>query len=240
MHGNRPEETAGNPLESAAQILRRFLEADGDDSARSPSEQRSAQAKVFRAWIAQGGLILDPAEYLDPAQPGGQEHLILRAVVSDRVIKLTHAGRFGLAADAQWFFDGEREEAGAKAYLRDATPLEYLDRLILQNTVFGDDIRLLGIIDKARGMHVVTSQPDIVGAEVTQDEICAFMAASGFARIDSVRLGHEDALAFFREADGLAVFDCHVGNFIKSGPDVVPIDLIVQRAEPVLRAALGR
>ncbi len=165
--------------------------------------------------------------------------MILRDAELNRVIKLTHAGRFGLAADAQWFFDEEREEAGAKAYLRDATPLEYLDRLIWQNTVFGDDIRLLGIIDKARGMHVVTSQPDIDGGLVTQEEICAFMAASGFARIDAVRLGHEDALAFFREADGLAVFDCHVGNFIKSGPNVVPIDLIVQRAEPALRAALG-
>ncbi len=215
------------------------MEADGEDSTRSPSEQRSAQAKVFRAWIAQSGLILDPAEYLDHAQPGGQEHMILRDAESARVIKLTHAGRFGLAADAQWFFDEVREEAGAKAYLRDATPLEYLDRLIWQNTVWGDDIRLLGIIDKARGMHVVTSQPTIRGGVVTQVEICAFMAASGFARIESVRLGHEDALAFFREADGLAVFDCHVGNFIKSGLDVVPIDLIVQRAESALRAALG-
>ena len=139
------------------------MEADGEDSTRSPSEQRSAQAKVFRAWIAQSGLILDPAEYLDHAQPGGQEHMILRDAESARVIKLTHAGRFGLAADAQWFFDEVREEAAAKAYLRDATLLEYLDRLIWQNTVWGDDIRLLGIIDKARGMHVVTSQPTIRG-----------------------------------------------------------------------------
>ena len=170
---------------------------------------------------------------------GGEEHQVWHDAANGRYIKLTYAGRFGLAADAQWFFDEEREEAGAKAFLRDATPLEYLDRLILQNTVFGDDIRLLGIIDKARGMHVVTSQPTIRGETVTQEEICAFMAAAGFARIDSVRLGHEEALAFFRAADGLAVFDCHVGNFIKSGPHVVPIDLIVQRAEPVLRAALG-
>lgn len=89
--------------------------------------------------------------------------MILRDAESARVIKLTHAGRFGLAADAQWFFDEVREEAAAKAYLRDATPLEYLDRLIWQNTVWGDDIRLLGIIDKARGMHVVTSRPTIRG-----------------------------------------------------------------------------
>lgn len=239
MHGNRPEEAAGNPLESAAHDLRRSLPANGDDFARSQSEQRTAQARVLRAWAQQAGLILDPEVFFDPATRGGEEHLVWPDAAISRYIKLTHAGRFGLAADAQWFFDEVREEAEAKAYLRDATPLEYLDRLILQNTVFGDDIRLLGIIDKARGMHVVTSQPTIRGGIVTQEEICAFMAASGFARIDAVRLGHEDALAFFREADGLAVFDCHVGNFIKSGPDVVPIDLIVQRADPVLRAALG-
>ena len=170
---------------------------------------------------------------------GGEEHQVWHDAAQGRYIKLTYAGRFGLAADAQWFFDAEREEAGAKAFLRDATPLEYLDRLLLQNEVFGDDIRLLGIIDKARGMHVVTSQPDIDGGLVTLEEIVAFMAASGFTRIDAVRLGHEDALAFYRPADGLAVFDCHVGNFIKSGPHVVPIDLIVQRAGPVLLAALG-
>ena len=170
---------------------------------------------------------------------GGEEHLVWPNAALARYVKLTHAGRFGLAADAQWFFDGEREEAGTKAFLRDATPLEYLDRLLLQNEVFGDDIRLLGIIDKARGMHVVTSQPTIRGEVVTLEEIIAFMVASGFTRIDAVRLGHADALAFYRPADGLAVFDCHVGNFIKSGPHVVPIDLIVQRAGPVLLAALG-
>ena len=188
MHGNRPEEAAGNPLESAAHDLRRSLPADGDDLARSQSEQRTAQARILRAWAHQEGLILDPELFLDPATRGGEEHLVWPNAAISRYIKLTHAGRFGLAADAQWFFDEEHEEAAAKAYLRAATPLEYLDRLILQNTVFGDDLRLLGIIDKARG---------------------------------------------------LAVFDCHVGNFIKSGPHVVPIDLIVQRAVPALRAALG-
>ena len=141
--------------------------------------------------------------------------------------------------DAEWFFDAEKEEAFAKAFLRDTTPLEYLERLLLQNAVFGDDLRLVGIVDKARGMHVVTSQPDIVGEVVAPAEIVAYMTDSGFESVPGVRLGHEDALAFLRSSDGLAAFDCHVGNFVKSGPHVVPIDVIVQHATPELLAALA-
>ena len=223
---------------SAAAFLRGRISADGEDFTRGWAEQRADEARALRGWAEEAGLILDPEIYLDPARRGGEEHMLWHHAATMRYIKLTHAGRFGFAADAEWFFDAGREEAFAKAFLRDATPLEYFDRLLLQNAVFGDDIQLLGIIDKARGMHLVTSQPDIVGDLVTPDEIIACMAASGFERIPAVRLGHEDALAFLRPADRLAVFDCHIGNFVKSGPHIVPIDVIAQHATPELLAAL--
>ena len=47
--------------------------------------------------------------------------------------------------------------------------------------------------------------------------------------------------SFYRDFDELAVFDAHPGNFVKDTEGVMlPIDLILVRAEPALQTALVR
>lgn len=158
---------------------------------------------------------------------------------SDRYIKLTKPNCFGLTVDAEWFFDDEHDEADFKPALRGATPLEYLERLLLQNAVFGDDLELLGIIDKRQALHVVTSQPTIRGMAAPLELIADFMRASGFTQLRDVSVGRLGAASFLRPRDAIAAFDCHPANFLVSKGSVVPIDVLLVHASDELLAALA-
>ena len=63
---------------------------------------------------------------------------------TSRAIKGTHPNRFGHSLR----FEGAQ-----------ATAFEYLYRLALQNAFFGDDIRILGVIQNDESVEIITSQP---------------------------------------------------------------------------------
>lgn len=141
--------------------------------------------------------------------------------------------------DAEEYFDQAWDEWVPRPLTRIATPLEYLDRLLLANDIFGDDIQLLGVLDAGPGMQIVTSQPTIRGEPPDQVQIAEFMLALGFAVLPPVAVRNSGALSFLRESDGIAAFDCHAGNFFVSSGQVLPIDVILVRAGEPLRNALA-
>ncbi len=171
--------------------------------------------------------------------PGGEEHLVWHDEAHDRYLKLTKPNCFGLTVAAEWFLDEERDEAELKPAMRGATPLEYLERLLLQNAVFGDTIELLGIVDKRQALHVVTAQPTIIGSAVSTEAIIAFMRGLGFRQLPDIHVGRLGAVSFLRDCDGIAAFDCHPANFLGTGGDVFPIDVLLVRADEELLAALA-
>jgi Serine/Threonine/Tyrosine Kinase found in polyvalent proteins len=238
-HGDRSEEDSREALEHASNDLRAGSEAIRGSAAGSITLVRDAEAQRLRDWARARGLILDPFEYLSPAWIGGEEHLVWNDEAHERHVKLTKANCFGLTVGAEWFFDEVTDEADFKAALRGATPLEYLDRLLLHNEVFGDEIELLGIIDKRQAMHVVTSQPTITGLAAPIEEIAAFMSRLGFRALPDLKLGRLGAVSFLRDSDRVAAFDCHPANFLQRDGDVFPIDVILVRAEDDLLAALS-
>lgn len=89
----------------------------------------------------------------------------------------------------------DRDEAELKPALRGALPLEYLERLLLQNEVFGDQVELLGIIDKRQALHVVTSQPTIRGVAASPQQIVELMSAMGFLELHGLEIGRLGALS---------------------------------------------
>lgn len=105
--------------------------------------------------------------------------------------------------------------------------------------MFGDEAALLGIVDKRQAMHVVTSQPTIAGEAATIDAIVQFMATLGFRELPHVALGRLGALSFLREHDGIAAFDCHAANFLRSEGNVFPIDVLLVRSSAELLSALS-
>jgi hypothetical protein len=162
-------------------------------------------------------------------EDAGEEHRVWFDTRLQRYFKATHPGRFGFSVVA--LPDGSLELTGG-------TPLEYLERLLLQNSLFGDDVRLEGVASETGGSVVFTSQPNLGGNPVTQDEMVAFMAKLWFQPLRGLSLGRPGALAFYRDLDEVAAFDAHPGNFVKDDNGVVlPIDLVLLRAEEDLQKA---
>ena len=238
-HGNRPEETPSTALESAAHDLRRSLRPDGAEPAGGLAERTAAEEHALRAWAQARSLILDPARWLAPARKGGAEHVVWQDEAADRFIKLTLPGECGWTVDAEEYFDEAWDKWVPRPRTRIATPREYLDRLLLANELFGDDIQLLGVLDAGDGMRVVTSQPTIRGEPPEPEQIAEFMEALGFATLPPVVVRNSGALSFLRERDGIAAFDCHAGNFFVSAGHMLPIDVILVRADEALLNALA-
>lgn len=174
---------------------------------------------------------------LAPAKPGGEEHLVWHDEAHDRYIKLTKPNCFGLTVAAEWFLDDERDEADLKPAMCGATPLEYLERLLLQNEVFGDEIELLGIVDKRQALHVVTAQPTIVGGAVGRGDHQLHVRT----RL-SVAAGHSCRTARRRIVPAgrrHPRFRCHPANFLGASSDIFPIDVLLVRADEELLTALA-
>jgi len=125
------------------------------------------------------------------------------------------------------------------AELTDALPLEYMERLLLQNALFNDAVRLEGVAVEHQRLVLLTSQPNLAGEFVTHDEMLTFMRKLWFQPLHGLSLGRPGALAFYRDLDEVAAFDAHPGNFVKDDDGhVLPIDLILVRADEPLQKAL--
>ena len=126
-----------------------------------------------------------------------------------RWYKATYANRFGLA----WGREGS------------ATAAEYLTRLRLQNQYFGDDIRLVSLVNSEGRLRIVTSQPHVVGEAASLAEIQTWFEELCFSRLE---VGGR--IAWYHRLENLLIADAHEGNVIKStlGP-LVPIDLNIIR-----------
>ncbi len=108
----------------------------------------------------------------------------------------------------------------------EATPLGYLERLLLCNEELGDQIRLLGVEETRPGViRVITSQPAIEGHPAEADEVGAFFTEAGF---EKRRWGANTV--WFRPADGLVASDTHGGNVLRiSSGTLVAIDVPLMR-----------
>jgi hypothetical protein len=134
------------------------------------------------------GLLLNPADLPSRVIRGGQEHELFHDEASDRYFKVTRNGVFGLSPGIELALVSSSQDA-RRFHLWEASPLEYLERVDLQNQLVPGLNRLEGVIVQANGeMAIVTSQPrfDIVAVGVA--EIDAWFAAQGFAKIAEARL----------------------------------------------------
>lgn len=165
---------------------------------------------------------------------GGEEHRIATPGDYSRYWKATHPGRCGFTVVCG-------EETGHLPELTYALPLEYFDRLRLQNVLFSDDIRFEGVALEEGKLVIVTSQETVLGTDVSADEMTTFMAKLWFKPLTGLSLGRPGALAFYRDLDEVAAFDAHPGNFVKDDNGVVlPIDLILLRADEAMQKAFAK
>ena len=179
-----PGETAalrradGSDLIGAAlDHLRGGLSADGTAHG-TPTVAR--QKESLRGWARSLGLLLSLSELPPKVVRGGQEHDLFHDERTDRYFKVTRDGIFGLAPGIDLALLSSNQDA-RRFHLWEATPLEYLERLHLQNQLVPGLNRLEGLLDQGHDLAIVTSQPRFDLDPVTQPEIDDWFARLGFA-----------------------------------------------------------
>lgn len=96
----------------------------------------------------------------------------------------------------------------------------------MQNDIFADTVRFVGIASNMDGKRIITRQNTIKGRPARWEEIVKFMEDLGFTKMrHNHGIGYDDSYAFFR--DDYAVFDMRPANvFMTDDGDVVPVDCI--------------
>jgi hypothetical protein len=109
------------------------------------------------------------------------------------------------------------------SYCRGATPAEYLDRLMLQNELFNDSIRLKGIVENSGKPIIVSTQPFYNGVNPTVDEIDGYMKDAGFERLYK----H----TYYLRGKQALVFDVRPTNVKTDDDKIFIFDPVIQRAD---------
>ncbi|MES2709849.1 MAG: hypothetical protein V4726_24850 [Verrucomicrobiota bacterium] len=144
-------------------------------------------------------------------QPGGNEHQIFQTGDGTRAIKLTNPPSFGA-----W---------GAL--------LPYLNNLVLNNHLHGDDQRVEAFLpapEGGEGVQLVMTQPWILGDDAGEEEISRFMIERGFELFCPN--------GWISTATNVKITDARSPNIKKSeGGLLIPIDVHIVAPETVLEAA---
>lgn len=113
-----------------------------------------------------------------------------------------------------------------------ATPRQYLRRLELQNSLFGDELTLIGVQAQDYHLRLVTEQPHIVGHAPNWANLDTLLAEQhGFVRLKIPPMGYYSAHAYLRGEIG--IFDVHPANCVISEDGLlIPIDFNTVRFGP--------
>lgn len=105
-----------------------------------------------------------------------------------------------------------------------ATPLQYLERWIAANDLFGDDVRLNAVVEWADGrLSFAISQPQYHGEPASLREIETYFTAAGWTRIPDDN-GH---LIFFNYAFNVLAIDALPRNCYIKDANLLPFDVIL-------------
>jgi hypothetical protein len=178
-------------------------------------------------WSEEAGCFF---EDLQPLKEGGREHDLTFIEEGAFWLKFTKPAATGYVVSF---------ESGVPA-LEPALPLEYLERLMLQNELFADNVTFAGVAGSRQWPRIVTRQPHIRGEGASREEIISMMVEGlGFRLLsDRFSVGYVDSLGFVR--DDVAVFDLRPANVVRTPEGlIVPIDAIPVRLDAAGRGILG-
>lgn len=212
--------SAGALADAEAFIRRRVCadgSTDGPDGDFSRPEQQWA---ALIEWAGTSGKIL-PLDFPPPEREGGREHDVTLDEESGRWIKYSKRSSSGYTVS--WNASGE-------PFMHNALPAEYLQRLLWQNEIFGDDIHLVGLWqEQPHQWRIITTQLGLQGTRATLDDLSTAFVAAGFTLLPWRSIGYEGSLSL--RIEGFDIWDVHPANVLLS-PDglPLPIDVIVTRA----------
>lgn len=159
---------------------------------------------------------------------------------SEHVIKLTIPPKFGLVPQViTHFVPNLRGQPGTRQAIEfvPATPLEYLERWIAANEIFGDDVKLTAVIHWLCGqVSFAISQPPYHGEPATPREIERHFTAAGWTPVRDPAGQHT---LFFNYAFQILAIDVLPRNcYIKDGV-LLPFDVILCRPDEEMERFLA-
>jgi len=182
------------------------------------------------------------AEYCSatPGSPVTSEHRVELDEESGRMVKITIPPKFGLIPQVLTHsvpnLRGEPGERKAIEFLP-ATPLEYLERWMAANEIFGDDVRLTSVIRWADDqVSFAISQPQYHGAPATEAEIDESFRASGWTAIRDPERQHQ---LFFNYAYSILAVDALPRNCYINEDGLLPFDVILYQPDEEMEEYLG-
>ena len=212
-------EDGADQLEAAFAFLRGVLSENGG----SPWATSSAdQEGRLLEWASHVGLLLNLGDLPAERLKGGQEHDLLKPLVNGRIWKVTKNGYFGLTPGLELALVPQGED-GRRFHLWESGIYSYLERLTLQNALFGQINKLEGFLSVDGALSVVISQLVYSALPVDQKAIDAWFLSHGFESIASA--------AYYRRQDNMGIFDAHDKNVIWDGQDFIPFDVIPCRPD---------
>lgn len=222
-----PQPDRDRPLDEVIKDLERRLRPSGPDG---EIDEWSLYDESFRrlvSWAQENGRYY---EGLQALKEGGREHDLTFDPDTGSWLKFTKPSKAGYVVS----FD-----LGSPA-LEPGLPLEYLERLELQNELFRDEVAFIGVGGRRNHPVIITRQPDIPGEPAGNTEISDLMTRQlGFELLPArFSVGYQDSLAFIRE--DVAVFDLRPANVVRTSSGlIVPIDAIPVRLTAAARQILN-
>jgi len=213
--GRRNDAVSENEGFSPNTVASRISGSDAEGVARKQGEgNRSNFSKGEWEAIVSAG-ILPRLTYLTSIDAQGTEHSV--RFRGNRVEKHQRSsGWIPVVTENQKFGLGS------------GNPLEYLRRLELQNKLFGDDIKIIGLTP---GNRFVTTQPTLKGGEPTEIEIRDLLETAGWKRIPINLQDLPPALmgsAWWHAEERVILLDARKPNLKRTDfGDILPIDFVL-------------
>lgn len=216
-------------LEAAAGYIRRGSTSNPKHAQKSSGET-VGQIRLFHEWAHEEGRLISASYFLhfSLVSERTSEHKVYFDPLHNRAVKQTWPGQFGWVPKLE----------NGRWSLGIAEPLDYLERWILFNKVFGDEVRLEGVFlagqsmligDKTETISAIISQgwhhaADIQHPAPSEKELSLFLIKLGFESVENSFHGWQ------RAADSVVILDARPDNFIKTEKGIAPIDLPMLRA----------
>jgi len=239
------------PLEEFHDRLRDLCPDDGGNAGDDRREASAHQAEQACALARGLGLLIERpnswGSFRSSETKGlqfGTEHLVEMSEPRDRVAKITIPPGFGLTATVveraavNLRNDPTLPATHAFVELVKATPLEYLERWIAANDVFGDDVRLESVVQWQGGdVSFGISQPQYHGCPAPDREIDWYFKAAGWKLVGdpSSPAGHQ---LFYNYAFQVLAVDALPRNCFLNEDLLLPFDVILCRPDDRLEQFL--
>jgi hypothetical protein len=211
QHGNRPEDAESSLPALVAQLRSR---CEAITRFQGGHTYHAEEVGIFRDLASDAGLFLDeaPPELSTAPWDEGNEHQVWFQPESATYLKATWPDHFGMRVIHRL-----NEEPAA-------SPIDYLERWMWHNRLFGDTVEFVGALDSCPGLRLIIRQPAIEGEPATEEEIDHFFTSTGWKRFDV-----EKEVAYFDPDLEVVISDTHRGNIIATDDGLLlPIDLRVQ------------